>query len=113
MKKAKSENAGFTMRQVGELELCYRVAQGKELLVIPRGYGLRRMLLEEVHGSLVGAHLGVRKTTAALAHRVWWPRMAADVARHVRGCGVCQRVKDVNARQQGLLQPLPVPTAPF
>ena len=96
--KACGTNRGFVMCTVAGFDLAYRVEGAKKLLVIPRGGGLRRGLLEEVHSSLYGAHLGVRKTLAALAHRVWWPRMAATVASFVRGCAVCQRTKDVNAR---------------
>ena len=113
LSKACGANPSFALRTVHGFELCYRVDGARLQLVIPRGKGLRRTLMEEVHNSLYGAHLGVRKTVAALQHRVWWPDMGKHVATFVRGCSVCQRVKDVNAKQQGLLQPLPVPTHPF
>lgn len=99
LQKARGQNPTFAMRHVGDVELCYRVDGARERLVVPRQQGLRRMLMEEVHSSHVGAHVGVRKTVAALSHRVWWPGLPRDVARFVRGCAVCQRVKDVNARQ--------------
>lgn len=87
--KARGANANYTMREVAGFELCYRVEGAKLLLVIPRGRGLRTSLIEELHSSLYGAHLGVRKTIAALTHRVWWPKLGKDVATFVRGCDVC------------------------
>ena len=41
--------------------------------MIPGTGGLRELLLAELHDSLLGGHLGVRKTMLALRRRVWWP----------------------------------------
>ena len=109
IRRARGPNAKFVMRQCHGFDLCYRVHGQRELLVVPKGKGLRNMLLQELHTADYAAHLGTRKTLAALQHRVWWPGMAQDVLRFVRGCAVCQRTKDVNASPAGLLQPLPIP----
>jgi len=58
LRKARGANPSFTMREVHGFELCYRVAGGVSQLVIPRGQGLRQALMEEVHTSAYGAHLG-------------------------------------------------------
>ena len=56
---------------------------------MPQGGGLRQLLLEELHCSALGGHLGARKLCAALFERVWWPRLRATVATFVAGCHVC------------------------
>ena len=73
--KAHGQNPNFVSRDCHGFSLVYRVDRDALKLVIPKGHGLREQLLEEVHSAAYGAHLGIRKTVAALNHRVWWPRL--------------------------------------
>ncbi|RWR99132.1 enzymatic polyprotein, partial [Dinothrombium tinctorium] len=68
-------------------------------------------ICETFHDSLIGAHLGFRKTYNKIKARYWWRNMKTDVLRYVRSCDQCQRKKDPHCGQMGNLQPLD-PVAP-
>uniref|UniRef100_A0A8C5PED6 Gypsy retrotransposon integrase-like protein 1 n=1 Tax=Leptobrachium leishanense TaxID=445787 RepID=A0A8C5PED6_9ANUR len=70
-------------------------------------------VLQYCHDSLLGGHGGISKTTDLISRSFWWPRMAKDIKSYVTNCPVCIRVKVPRRRPQGLLQPLPVPQAPW
>ena len=87
-----------------DLTSCYRkMRTGALQLVLPKSHGLCLHVMLEMHSSLYSAHLGVRKTVAALQQCFWWPKLPKHVAAFVKGCTICQRIKDVNALLAGLL----------
>jgi len=43
----------------------------------------------------------------------YWRKQQKQVRQYVRECPTCQHCKTENVASPGLLQPLPVPTAPF
>jgi hypothetical protein len=43
----------------------------------------------------------------------YWKKLQKLVRQYVRECSVCQQNKVENVKSPGLLQPLPVPSAPF
>ena len=72
--KARGDNADFIICEVHGLGLVYRKTRtGALQLVLPKSHGLRLHLMLEMHSSLYSAHLGVRKTIAALQQCFWWP----------------------------------------
>ncbi|MCO5596960.1 hypothetical protein L7F22_051031 [Adiantum nelumboides] len=58
-------------------------------------------------------HRGVDSTIKALEMYFFWPSLRKDTESFVRSCLVCQRVKYDRGKAYGLLQPLPIPTAPW
>ncbi|KAL0152879.1 hypothetical protein M9458_051812, partial [Cirrhinus mrigala] len=50
---------------------------------------LRLTLLDSVHTSPGSGHPGSQRTLSLLRNRYWWPSVAQDVARYVKGCSVC------------------------
>ena len=68
----------FAVRSKHGVQLLYRTAGGKSLLVVPATTGQRQLLMEELHCGLSG-HFGPARSLAALQLRVWWPKMARDV----------------------------------
>lgn len=80
-------------------------------LCIPTG-PLRLELLRLCHDNLSAGHPGRDRTYTKLSREFYWPRMGRYVARYVKTCKTCQHSKGVKPRQF-LLQPLPVPTAPW
>ena len=84
-----------------------------ELVVVPDHGGLRNDILYEIHDTKYAGHLGRRKTRAALAERYWWPHFAHDVVEYIKRCDACARNKPSTTAPGGLLQPLPVPEAPW
>ena len=99
--KARGHDANFVIREVHGLDLVNRKTRtGTLQLVLPKSHGLCLHVMLEMHSS---AHLGVRKTIATLQQRFWWPKLPKHVAAFVKGCVICQRIKDVNALPAGLL----------
>uniref|UniRef100_A0A8C5QE97 Gypsy retrotransposon integrase-like protein 1 n=1 Tax=Leptobrachium leishanense TaxID=445787 RepID=A0A8C5QE97_9ANUR len=70
-------------------------------------------VLQYCHDSLLGGHGGTLKTTDLISRSFWWPQMAEDIMSYVKNCPVCTHAKVPRRRPQGLLQPLPVPQAPW
>ena len=102
--KARGDNADFVIHEVHGLDFTYRKTQtGALQLVLPNSNGLRLHVMLELHSLLYSAHLGVRKTIATLQQRFWWPKLPKRVAAFVKGCAICQRIKDVNPLLAGLL----------
>ena len=54
---------------------------------------LRKDVLEEVHASPYGGHLGREKIYSILYRRVYWPGMSSQVSDFTRDCIVCRKSK--------------------
>jgi hypothetical protein len=52
-------------------------------------------------------------TSKRLGQVFYWKKLQKLVRQYVRECSVCQQNKVENVKSPGLLQPLPVPSAPF
>ena len=76
---------------------------------IPEDSTLRTDILREHHDAPTSGHRGADKLLEHVQRKFMWRGMMADVRRYTRGCPLCQRNKPANTRQQGLLQPLPIP----
>ena len=94
--------------------LLYRRSPRGDRMCIPAAGSLRDTVLQELHATPLGGHLGSvlgRNKTLALARRsVWWPGLSAAVEKCIHTCPTCQRVKEDNLQPAGLLFPLPVPS---
>lgn len=58
-------------------------------IVIPKS--MRAMVLELLHDSNTGGHLGISRTLANVQNLYYWPGMTQDVKDWCNGCEVCQR----------------------
>ncbi len=74
---------------------------------------LRLALLDSVHSSLGSGHPGKQRTLSLLRNRYWWPNMARDVARYIKGCSVCAIASTPRRLSEGKLVPLPIPRRPW
>ena len=102
--KARGDHADFSICEVHGLDLVYgKMRTGALQLVLPKSHGLQLHVTLELHSSLYSTHLCVQKTIAALQQRFWWPKLLNYVAAFVKGCAICQRIKDVNNLPAGLL----------
>lgn len=52
---------------------------------------LRGQVMRLAHESILGGHLGLKKTSDKILMHFFWPGMHADVNRHCRSCEPCQR----------------------
>ena len=58
-------------------------------------------------------HWGIQATTQAIETYFYWLSMQKDIHDYVEKCMVCQKVKYDRGKAPGLLQPLPIPNAPW
>ncbi len=56
-------------------------------LIVPKQ--LRDEVMKQVHDSLTGGHLGVKRTKAKLSQSFFWFNMREDVNLYVRSCDTC------------------------
>jgi hypothetical protein len=82
-------------------------------LVVPDHDGLRLKFLHDAHDAPFSGHPGVDRTLNNLSRHYWWPGMRQDVRKYVAECDSCQRNKPTNQAKAGLLQPIPIPEAPW
>lgn len=73
---------------------------------------LRVQIIEACHNTAPFLHPGIKKTVRMISRVFNWPCLHQDVARYIRGCLICQRIRGGPERLQGLLRTNPVP-GPF
>jgi transposase InsO family protein len=79
-----------------------------EKVIVPRSKV--RAAIESCHTGVLRGHWGPRKTLDLVARKYSFPNMRQLVAEFVKTCPTCQAVKPDRRGEQGLLQPLPLPT---
>ena len=72
----------------------------------------RKTVLEMAHSSLLGGHLGTKKTKAMVNRHFTWPGLGKDVATWCKACERCQLTAK-HSSKVAPLHPLPVITEPF
>ncbi|XP_037774704.1 uncharacterized protein LOC119571495 [Penaeus monodon] len=100
-------------------DVLYRVAshpRGKReqplrQVVVPTP--LRSQVMDVAHCSLMGGHLGTRKTKDRVLSNFFWPGCAADVRRFCQSCDVCQRTVKRGTVPKVPLQKTPLIDTPF
>ncbi len=65
--------------------------------------------LKDLLNSHSAYFLGTNQTLSLLQYRFWWPGMANDIRRYVRGCQECAMAKTLCHLPFGKLLPLPIP----
>ena len=78
------------------------VSLGVLQIVIPEA--LRTEVLADLHGGVVGGHLGAEKTLARLRERFYWPGHYNDVKEWCRKCAVCASRKSPAPKARAPLQ---------
>ncbi|GJP80461.1 hypothetical protein CLOP_g10671, partial [Closterium sp. NIES-67] len=82
-------------------------------IVVPHVGNLRNDIIEEVHSTKYGGHMGIKKTRWALSDVYWWPGLGTEVQQFVSRCDACARNKPDTKKPGGLLQPLEIPDEPW
>ncbi|XP_065923227.1 uncharacterized protein [Magallana gigas] len=73
-------------------EFCSPKVSSEKLfrqLIVPRKY--RTIVMKIAHETLMGGHLGSKKTTDRVVSEFYWPGIQSDIRRFCRSCDVCQR----------------------
>jgi len=76
--------------------------------VVPDAPELREDILEEIHNTTFGGHLGGQRTFEQVCRMFWWPGHRDQVLRHVQKCVSCQTNKTGHRLPTGMLQGLPI-----
>ncbi|KAK3553862.1 hypothetical protein QTP70_012698 [Hemibagrus guttatus] len=62
-----------------------------------------------VHEAPSSGHPGIRRTTALISNRFWWPTLVQDIKEYVESCDACAQSQTSCQLPLGLLEPLPIP----
>ena len=85
----------------------------KGKLVVGNDPTLQGQLISLYHDSAIGGHSGITVTAKRVGSLFYWRKQHKHVRAYVRECHICQKNKSENVLTPGLLQPLPIPLAPF
>ncbi len=73
----------------------------------------RLPLMDSVHTSPGSGHPGSLRTLSLLRQHYWWPTMAQDISRYIKGCSVCAIINTPRRLPEGKLVLLPIPNRPW
>ena len=115
-KRQQGENTSWFQTEKG---ILYRVFQNPQVndenpvkqVVVPRVLRMRVMAL--AHDSILGGHLGVKKTTDKMLSNFFWPGIGGDVKRYCRSCDICQKTVPKGKTMRVPIGKLPVIDTPF
>ena len=84
------------------------MTNGGYVLVLPETQ--ERETIRLAHSSLMGGHLGVRKTMQRIANDFFFPRMKQKVTQYVKCCHLCQKTRGIKVRDRQPMQEMDVVT---
>ena len=90
-----------------------RVNDGKLIRQVMVPQPLRRQLMKVAHDSIMGGHMGVKKTTDKILSAFYWTSVQGDVVRYCKSCDVCQKTVNKGSVPKVPLQKMPVIDKPF
>ena len=78
-------------------------------LAIPPDETIRRQILQEWHDHEAGGHLGQEETIRKITTHYYWPSARAWITAYVKGCMVCQQMKNLTPHTKVPLYWISVP----
>ena len=91
MKKAKVKELQGNKWQI-ERDLVLK--EGK--IYIPKDKGLRAEIIQQHHDVLAAEYREQWKITELVTRNYWQPGVMRDIGRYVKGCDLCQRMKNLD-----------------
>ena len=95
--------------------ILYKVSkQGQEedsCVVVPTKH--REAIMQIAHDSILGGHLGYKKTLDKIRAQFSWPGITADVERYCKSCDACQRTIPKGKVSKVPLGSMPIIETPF
>src|SRR5690606_24984041 len=79
------------------------------LCYVPADEDLQCKILRSCHEHPAAGHPGRAATYEIVTRDYWWPSMRQTIARFIRNCDTCSRIKPVRHAPYGYLKPLSVP----
>ena len=86
---------------------------GKPLKQVMVPVQLRSRIMELAHGSIMGGHMGIKKTTDKSQSAFYWPGIQGDVTRYCKSCDVCQKTVNKGSVPKVPLEKMPLIDKPF
>ncbi|XP_006811999.1 uncharacterized protein LOC102803869, partial [Saccoglossus kowalevskii] len=94
--EAKVSKNGSACRYITVKGILYREYQSPQIdfgntfrqIVVPNDY--RKYVLKVAHESILGGHLGAKKTSSKILTNFFWPGIQADVKIYCQSCDICQ-----------------------
>lgn len=83
------------------------------VLYVPDDHQLKLDVIKQCHNDPLAGHFGQKKTRHLASRYFYFPGMRDFIDRYVNGCQTCARNKTPRHKRYGLLQPLPIPVAPW
>lgn len=99
--------------ELGDCELRDDLFYVKNRVYVSQNEELQAIILQYIHESPPGGHAGRATTYDRVSTYYYWPKMTDTVARYVKGCHHCKRIKHYRKGKQGFLKPLPIPDRYF
>ena len=69
--------------------------------------------MEVAHGSIMGGHMGIKKTTDKIQSAFYWPGIQGDVTRFCKSCDVRQKTVSKGSVPKVPLEKMPLIDKPF
>ena len=82
----------------------------RNAVVIPRA--LLPTVLQGLHNSPSGGHMGITRTLHRARERFFWPKMRETIDTFIQNCQVCSQIKDKSCHGKAPLKPVQV-SEPF
>jgi transposase InsO family protein len=79
------------------------------LIYVPADEELQAKILRHYHDHPAAGHPGRAATYELVSRDYWWPKMRHTIARYLRNCDTCARIKPARHAPYGFLKPLPIP----
>ena len=96
-----------------DLGVCSKDNDGlllvNRLIYIPEDLSLRQRIISSRHSHPAAGHPGQAATFELVTRNFWWPGLRQTIARFIRNCETCQRIKPARHAPYGYLKPLEVP----
>ena len=85
--------------------------QATRQVVVPQP--LRQQVMNVAHSSILGGHLGVKKTTDKITSNFYWPGIHSDITRFCQSCDICQRTVTKGNVSKVPIEKMPLIDTPF
>jgi hypothetical protein len=89
------------------------INRGKPLRQVLVPQTLRQSVMDVAHNTLMGGHMGARKTLDKILSNFFWPGINGDVTRFCRSCDICQKTAPKGRVKKVPLQRMPIIDQPF
>ena len=89
------------------------VNAGKLIRQVMEPTPLQCQMMDIAHESVMGGHMGIRKTTDRIQKAFHWPVIQGNISRHYKSCDICQKMVNKGSVPKVPPQKMPLTDMPF